>query len=76
VNHLSTTLLCILLLPKLKAAATNGNPHPRLVVVSSEVHYFAQIPAQAVSTPNILETLNRKDYSVSWCVYRSTKVFR
>jgi len=65
VNHLSTALLSLLLLPRLKEAATKGSAHPRLVIVSSEGHHFVNIPERVVSTPNILEAMNREDYCKS-----------
>jgi len=60
VNHLSTALLSIRLLPSLMKA-TVAPPFPRLVIVSSDVHYWVyELPeAQA---PNILELLGSEEH--------------
>ena len=44
VNVISTFLLALLLLPKLKSTANQFNTSPRLVIVSSEVHGWAKFP--------------------------------
>lgn len=44
VNVISTFLLALLLLPKLKATAKTFNTRPRITVVSSEVHAWAKFP--------------------------------
>lgn len=61
-NHLSTTLLSILLLPRMHAAAADGISKPRLVIVGSETHFWATIPKAATETPNILEAMNQESY--------------
>ncbi|PPQ73915.1 hypothetical protein CVT24_012780 [Panaeolus cyanescens] len=43
VNNLSTSLLALLLLPRMIKTAQEFNTKPRIVVVSSEVHYFAKL---------------------------------
>jgi len=79
VNHLSTVFLSLLLLPRMNEAALKGSPHPRLVIVSSEAHFFIdKLPERLVSTPNILETLNSKDYPTNWFFgdrYNESKLF-
>ncbi|EXJ87396.1 alcohol dehydrogenase [Capronia epimyces CBS 606.96] len=44
VNVISTFLLALLLLPKLEATARDYNTHPRLTIVSSEVHGHSKFP--------------------------------
>ena len=43
-NVISTFLLALLLLPKLKQTAQKQNVTPRLSIVTSEVHNFTEIP--------------------------------
>ena len=57
-NVVSTFLLALMILPKLRETATKYNITPHLVVVSSEVHLFTSFPEK--SSPNIFETLNDK----------------
>lgn len=56
VNVISTFLLGLLLLPKLKETATKFNTLPHLVVVSSDVHFLSNLPER--SSPSILDALN------------------
>lgn len=70
VNVVSTFLLALLLLPKLRESALRFNILPRLVIVSSEAHFFASFPEG--KSERIFEALNNKDaakmddrYSVS-----------
>ncbi|KII95100.1 hypothetical protein PLICRDRAFT_33932 [Plicaturopsis crispa FD-325 SS-3] len=65
VNHLSTALLSLLLLPIMERTAKAHSTRPRLVFVSSGLHYFSSIPDDVVQSPKILEKLNDKDYSTS-----------
>jgi retinol dehydrogenase 12 len=60
VNDLSCVLLSILLLPRL-LKTPKDRPRPRLVVVSSDVHYYASL-AKEISSPKILDKLNEKEY--------------
>ncbi|EJU05780.1 NADP-binding protein [Dacryopinax primogenitus] len=60
VNHLSTALLSIRLLPCLMKA-TVAPPFPRLVIVSSDVHYWVYDLPEA-SAPNILELLGSEEH--------------
>jgi len=66
VNHLSAMLLTILLLPcLLKAVSTGTSPNPRVVIVSSEVHYWAKFTKAEVESDKILQKLSDKDYCTS-----------
>ncbi len=56
VNVVSTFLLALLVLPKLRHTSTTFNTTPYLTIVSSEVHFFTSLPEK--SSPNIFEKLN------------------
>ena len=58
-NVVSTFLLGLMVLPKLRETGTKYNVTPHLVIVSSEVHAFTSFPEK--SSPNILKTLNDKE---------------
>jgi hypothetical protein len=59
-------LLTVLLLPCLfKAASSGTSPNPRVVVVSSELHYWSKISKTEVESDKILQKLNDKDYCTS-----------
>ncbi|KAF7505166.1 hypothetical protein GJ744_001232 [Endocarpon pusillum] len=63
VNVVSTFLLGLLLLPKLRETGQRYNNTPRLphlVIVSSGVHYFTKLPEQSAPEGKILATLNDK----------------
>ncbi|KAF5375093.1 hypothetical protein D9758_000208 [Tetrapyrgos nigripes] len=77
VNHLGPTLLSFLLLPKMITTAKTHNTHPRLVSVSSNVHYWASIEKELIDAPNPLEICSSKEYctpSVMEKRYQSTKL--
>lgn len=57
VNHLSNTLLALLLLPKMKQSATK-DWKPRLTIVGSRGHQYVSEGEAWQTAPNILETLN------------------
>lgn len=61
VNYLSNALLSILLLPNLIKASTPEVPS-RLVIVSSDAHFQLSSLEPFRNAPNILETLNDKEY--------------
>ncbi|KAI9871247.1 MAG: hypothetical protein M1830_003144 [Pleopsidium flavum] len=58
-NVVSTFLLGLMILPKLRETATKFNVTPHLNIVSSEVHAFTSFPEK--SSPNIFKTLNDKE---------------
>jgi retinol dehydrogenase-12 len=58
-NVVSTFLLGLMILPKLRETATRYNITPHLAIVSSEVHGFTSFPEK--SSPNIFKTLNDKE---------------
>ena len=59
VNVISTFLLALMILPKLKETAMIFNKQPHLVVVSSEVQAMAKFKERESS--NFLKILNNKD---------------
>ncbi|MCJ1456951.1 hypothetical protein MMC28_007317 [Mycoblastus sanguinarius] len=58
-NVVSTFLLGLLVLPKLRKTAAEFSVTPHLVIVSSEVHAFTSFPER--NAPNIFKTLNDKE---------------
>ena len=58
-NVISTYLLGLLLLPKLRATAQTFNTTPHLCIVSSEVHAWAPFPEK--NSPEIFPALNNKE---------------
>ena len=62
VNHLSTALLSILLLPNLLKGAELHKSFSRAVFVSSGVHHWVTFQGPILSTRNILETLSEEEY--------------
>lgn len=63
VNVISTFLLALLLLPKLRETGQRFNNTPRpphLVIVSSEVHFLSSLPEKSAPEGKILATLNDK----------------
>jgi retinol dehydrogenase-12 len=61
VNHLSTALLALLLLPS-QITTTASGPTPRLVILSSDAHYLVG-PVEDSSDPKILEKLSDESYA-------------
>ncbi|KXN84241.1 WW domain-containing oxidoreductase [Leucoagaricus sp. SymC.cos] len=62
VNALSGSLLALLLLPHMFETAQRFNTTPRIVVVSSEVHYWASIEDKVFESPNAFELMGSKEY--------------
>lgn len=61
-NVVSTFLLALLLLPKLKQTAQRFNTQPHLVIVSSEVHFWTAFPERLTPlNQKIFDTLNNKE---------------
>jgi len=58
-NVVSTYLLGLMILPKLRETGTKFNITPHLVIVSSEVHARSSMPER--SSANIFKTLNDKE---------------
>lgn len=58
INVISTFLLALLVLPKLRETASRQNVKPYLSIVNSEVHGFTTFPEK--DSPNIFEELSDK----------------
>ncbi|KAI0267300.1 hypothetical protein BC834DRAFT_968824 [Gloeopeniophorella convolvens] len=66
VNHLSAMLLTVLLLPCLLRAASSGSSrNPRVVIVSSAVHFWTNVSSEELASNKILDKLNDKEYCTS-----------
>ncbi|KAJ7780255.1 hypothetical protein DFH07DRAFT_1026479 [Mycena maculata] len=63
VNHLSTSLLALLLLPSMIKTAQEHSTLPRLVVVSSGAHYWFDIEKPVVESPEIIPRHEKYCYS-------------
>lgn len=59
INVVSTFLLGLLLLPKLRECGKTHNTTPRLCIVTSEVHGLTKFPER--NSTNIFKTLNDKE---------------
>lgn len=60
VNVVSTFLLALSLLPKMKETASKFNTRPTLTIVASEVHFWAKFPEGSAAEGRIFEQLNAK----------------
>ncbi|KAJ7120951.1 hypothetical protein C8R44DRAFT_877267 [Mycena epipterygia] len=70
VNCLATSLVALLLLPAMIKTGQDHSTTPRLVVVSSEAHYWVEIPKDLCENPEILKTLGSYEYCTPKMVYR------
>lgn len=75
INTLSTTLLAILLLPKLKASKQCANKIPVLEFVNSGLHQSAVVPSEVRQEPNILNYYNQRENFKEGSQYKFSKVF-
>jgi NAD(P)-dependent dehydrogenase (short-subunit alcohol dehydrogenase family) len=73
VNVLSTFLLALLLLPLIRKTATISSVAPRLVILSSAVHAWTDIPKYR-SEPHILRAMNDKDKFNAKLRYSASKL--
>ncbi|KAF7345417.1 WW domain-containing oxidoreductase [Mycena venus] len=62
VNHLSTSLLALLLLPAMIRTAQRHSTTPRLVVVSSGAHHWVEVDKKLYENPDVLKTLGGAEY--------------
>ncbi|KAF9526085.1 short-chain dehydrogenase [Crepidotus variabilis] len=75
-NHISPSLVAILLLPKLSETASKHQTVPRLVLVSSEVHYWAKFEQEMIDSPNPHRVFGSMDYfNPARVRYNDTKLF-
>ncbi len=62
VNDLAQSLLALLLLPILLDTADKYDTIPRLVVVTSELHYWAKFDKALIDSPQPLRLFAHKDH--------------
>ncbi|MCJ1473923.1 hypothetical protein MMC13_002579 [Lambiella insularis] len=58
-NVISTFLLALMILPKMRETASRYNTTPRLTIVSSDVHAWTDLPERA--SPSIFDKLSDKE---------------
>jgi len=61
VNNLCTSLLALRLLPAVLRTAENHQTTPRIVVVSSEVHYWAELDKDVIDSPDGLMKFGKQE---------------
>jgi len=62
VNHLSTSLLTLLLVPTMARTARETSTSTRVVIVASVVHFWAIVPKEVMDKPYLLDYVNSKEY--------------
>ena len=62
VNNLSPSLLALLLLPQMIRTSKEYETTPRIVVVSSEMHFWVSVEKDLLESPNIVEIIGSKEY--------------
>ena len=62
VNHLATALLSFLLMPNLNRTGQANVTTSRLVVVSSDVHFWVKFEEDLLDAPSLLQVLSDKKY--------------
>ncbi|CBX93299.1 hypothetical protein IAQ61_009010 [Plenodomus lingam] len=75
VNTLSTTLLAILLIPKLRASRQQTGRIPILELVNSGLHQKAVVPSQVQAEAKMLEHYNKQENFKEGSQYKFSKVF-
>jgi retinol dehydrogenase 12 len=65
VNHLGTTLISLLLLPRLEQTAQKYGTKPRLTVVTSDRHFQITFKADVLQSRGIVEKLSSREYCTS-----------
>ncbi|KAF5325747.1 hypothetical protein D9611_000466 [Ephemerocybe angulata] len=73
INDIATALLCLLLTPRLVETGDKYKTNPRLVVVSSDTHYWVSIPDEVYEAPSPWKELNKEKY-VTRFRYLQTKL--
>ncbi|KAF9241280.1 hypothetical protein BU15DRAFT_60905 [Melanogaster broomeanus] len=63
VNNLSTALVSLLLLPRMIETGKTFGSTSRLVIVSSEVHYWAVLKDEVKQSPTPIAKLSSKEYN-------------
>ncbi|GLB39563.1 putative protein CC1G_02706 Coprinopsis cinerea okayama7 130 [Lyophyllum shimeji] len=62
VNCLAPSLLALRLLPRMIQTSQEHGTRPRLVIVTSEVHFWSNIEQKVLDGPSIYKTLSSKEY--------------
>jgi NAD(P)-dependent dehydrogenase (short-subunit alcohol dehydrogenase family) len=75
INVLSTALLGILLLPKLKASRREGERLPVLEFVGSDGHELVTIPEERTKEESLLGSFNKMEGFNSRTQYQTSKLF-
>jgi NAD(P)-dependent dehydrogenase (short-subunit alcohol dehydrogenase family) len=75
VNTLSTTLLALLMLPKLKDSKRVTGRTPILEFVNSGLHQNAIVPPEIRKEPNVLAYYNQEEHFGEGSQYKFSKVF-
>lgn len=75
VNTLSSVLLGVLLLPKLKQAKRHTGKTPILEFVNSGLHQSAVVPVEVRQQPSVLEHYNKRENFKEGSQYKYSKVF-
>ena len=63
VNNLCSSLLAFRLLPIMLSTAEKHQTIPRIVVVSSEVHYWAELDKDVFNSPDGLVKFGKREFS-------------
>ena len=58
-----TSLLALRLLPIIHRTAVKHHTNPRIVVVSSELHYWAELDKDVIDSPNGLVNFGKLEFS-------------
>ncbi|KAJ2930251.1 hypothetical protein H1R20_g6820, partial [Candolleomyces eurysporus] len=74
VNNLSTSLLCLLLAPRMVETGEKFKTKPRLVVVGSEVHYWSTLKNEVFESGSAFRTISSKEYGKMDARYFDTKL--
>lgn len=69
INTLNTTLLAMLLLPKLQASARETGQGGRMTIVGSDLMYFANL-SEFETRGSILDKVNNEEQSWPWAMQR------
>lgn len=62
VNNIATSLLCLLLTPRLVETGTTYGTEPRIVIVSSDLHYMVNIKERVSEAKSPFQVLNSSEY--------------
>ncbi|TFK39466.1 hypothetical protein BDQ12DRAFT_649955 [Crucibulum laeve] len=77
INHLGLSLLGLRLIPRLLQTAQEHSTTPRLVLVTSDLHYMSSFEKRVTDSPNPLRLFGSKEYcttSILRSRYRDSKL--